>query len=135
MKHLKFVIAGFGVLGVVAIFLPYFKMGPLSVAVWDAKDDEAAKTYITLVAFLIPAVMGIMASVQGKLVRWQSIVAAVGFGLAFLPPFARNGLSPGKAVGAGDAVSGGIGAYLLFFAAVLGLVAAIAAIVKPDEAA
>ena len=139
MKELKYVLIAAGVLGIIAAFLPFISMseGPVSVSLslWDIRKFPQGLTegllngpkqvYVALVLFAIPAVLGVLAAV-GKLSRWHGIVAAIFFLLTFAVEGVRKGISSYQGVDTA------IGGKLLFIAAILGLVAAIAATVKPE---
>jgi hypothetical protein len=120
MPQLKFGILGLGVLGLIAVFLPLVSAGELSISLWDARKADAGQVYLTMGAFLIPAVMGGIAIAQKKLLRYHGIVATIGFAIALLK--------------VRDAFKGAIGGKLMFVAAILGLLVAIAAIAKPEDA-
>lgn len=123
MKQIKFALLGFGLLGVIAIFaLPFISMGPISFTLWKIREADSGAVYITLVGFLMGGVAGGLAVAGKKLLRWQAILGIVGFVLAFIK--VRNGLT-----GEGT----GIGAKLMFISALLGAVAAIAGVAKPEK--
>lgn len=128
MKPVKIAIAVLGVVGVVAMFLPWVSMGEFSVKLWDARQEEALKAYLPLAGFLLAAIMGAMALAKGAMARWQGIVALVGFSLAMIVKEVRIGLT-----GEGP-IETAIGGKLLFLAAALGIVASIIAIAKPEKA-
>ena len=130
MKQIKFGILGAGVIGAIAIFLPYISEGPLSMKFWDFRKVETvgAQPYIALVGFLLAAAMGGLATARKRLSRGLAIGALVGFALAILPDGVRKGLS-------GDGgMHTAIGGKLLFLAAAIGLVVAIVGVVKPEKA-
>lgn len=138
MKQLKFAIAGAGALGIIAVFLPYFSMGGESMTYWDVHKMEGGEmlgllngpkqVYIALACFAVPLVLGLIAIATKQLQRWQAIAAAV-FSLAALAPAGvRKGLT-GE-----EGMSTAIGGKLLFLAALIGLVAAIAGVAKPEKA-
>ncbi len=118
MKQLKFAILGAGLLGLIGVFLPMVSSGKLSFSLWDVRKLAAGQVYLTMVAFIIPIAMGGMAAAKNKMLRWQSIVAAVGFALAL--------------VKVRDAFGGAIGGKVMVIAAAVGLAAAIASIAKPE---
>lgn len=121
MKHLKFAILGTAFLGLIGIFLPLVSAGPVSISLWDVRKLDSGMVYITMFGFLVPAVMGGLAVAQGRLARWQAIVATVGFALALIK--VRDGFS------------GAIGGKVMVLAAAAGLALAIAKSVKPDDKA
>ena len=123
MKQIKFALLGAGLLGVIAIFaLPFVSMGPISFTLWKIREADSGAVYITLLGFLAGAVAGGLAVAAKQLVRWQAIVGIVGFGLAFIK--VRDGLT-----GEGS----GIGAKLMFISALIGLIASIVAVAKPEK--
>lgn len=126
MKGLKFALVVLGLLGIVALFLPYVSAGGISVKMWDARGEEALKVYMPLAGFGLAALMGLLAA-KGGLSRLQAIVALVGFGLAMLVKEVRIGLK-------GEGFDTAIGGKLLFIAAALGLLVALIGLVKPEKA-
>ena len=135
MKNLKFVILAAGVLGLVACFLPYVSEGPISMSIWDFRKFPAGNSglingpkqvYLAFALFGIPALLAATA-LASKLQRALAGVAAGSFLLTFALELVRKGMT-------GDhGVSTAIGGKLLFVAAAVGLVASIAAAVKPEE--
>jgi hypothetical protein len=118
MKHLKFAILGTAFLGLIGIFLPLISAGSASISLWDVRKLDSGMVYLTMVAFIVPLIMGGLAVAQGRLARWQAIVATVGFALALIK--------------VRDAFGGAIGGKLMVVAAAAGLAVAIAKSVKPD---
>jgi len=135
MKNLKFVILAAGVLGLVACFLPYVSEGPISMSLWDFHKFPAGnegllngpkQVYLAFAFFGIPALLAATA-LASKLQRPLAAIAAVSFLLTFALELVRKGMT-------GDhGVSTALGGKLLFVAAAVGLVASIAAAVKPEE--
>ena len=121
MENVKYAILGCGVLGLLGVFLPMVSVGDASISLWKLRAFDAGQVYIVMLGFLIPAIMGGMA-LKGKLLRWQGIVAVLGFGLCVIK------LRP-----IGDSFGGAIGAKLMILGALVGLLAAIAAVVKPAK--
>jgi hypothetical protein len=135
MKQTKFVIIAAGILGVIASFLPYVSEGPLSLSLWQIREFPAGNSgllngpkqvYVALALFAIPALLAATA-LASRLQRALAGVAAVSFLLTFALEAVRKGLT-----GEG-AVSTAIGGKLLFLSALVGLVAAIVALAKPEE--
>lgn len=135
MKNLKFVILAAGVLGIIASFLPYVSEGPFSLSYWDFHKMPAGNSgllngpkqvYVALACFAIPALLAATALAS----KMQRALAAIG-GVSFLVLFALEGVRKGL-TGEGG-MSTAIGGKLLFISAVVGLVASIAAAVKPEE--
>ena len=135
MKQLKIVLAATGLIGIIAAFLPYISIAGHSMTFWDfhkMPGSEMAgllkgpkQVYVALVCFAVPLALGLMA-LAGRLTRWMGSVSAVFFLAAFGPEGVRKGLM------GGDGISTAIGGMLLFLAALVGLVAAVAAIAKPE---
>lgn len=115
MDKAKFAILGFGVLGLLAVFLPFVSAGSESISMWGLREIVGTgQVYLVMGGFLAAAIMGGMALKNG-LLRWQGIVASLGFALTVLK------LRPW-----GTAFSdGAIGAKLLIVSAFLGLACAI----------
>jgi hypothetical protein len=135
MKQLKIVIAAAGLIGIIAAFLPYISLGGHSMTFWDfhkMPGSEMAgllkgpkQVYVAFACFAVPLVLGLIA-MAGRMTRAIGGVSAVFFLAAFGPEGVRKGLM------GGDGISTAIGGKLLFLAALVGLVAAIAAIAKPE---
>lgn len=138
MKPLKIVITVCALLGLLSIFaLPYMSGEGLSIKYWEFRQLPSSmmtgllngpkQVYVALIAFLVPALLGALALATKQLARWQAIVATVFFLIAFAPEGVRKGLT-GE-----DGVSTAIGGKLLFLAALIGLVASIVGIAKPEK--
>jgi hypothetical protein len=135
MKQTKFVIIAAGVLGIIACFLPYISEGPISMSLWDFHKFPAGNSglvngpkqvYLALAMFGIPALLAATA-LASKLQRALAGVAAVSFLATFALELVRKGMT-------GDHnVSTAIGGKLLFLSALVGLVASIVALAKPEE--
>jgi hypothetical protein len=125
MKQIKFAILGAGIIGLIAVFLPFVSVGPFSASLWKLREAPggSGQVFLTMGGFVVGAVMGVLAVTGKRLVRWQAIVSLIGFALSFIK--VRDGLT-----GEGSA----IGAKLLFIAALIGLIAAIAGTAKPEKA-
>lgn len=135
MRQTKFVIIAAGVLGIIALFLPYISEGPFSLSMWDFRKMPAGNSgllngpkqvYVAFAAFAIPALLAATA-LASKLQRALAGVAAVSFLLTFALELVRKGMT------GASGVSTAIGGKLVFLAALVGLVASIVAIVKPEE--
>jgi hypothetical protein len=136
MKQTKFVLIAAGLLGIIACFLPYISEGPISLSMWDFRKmpggssgliNGPKQVYIALVAFAIPAVLAATA-LASRLQRALAGVAAVSFLATFALELVRKGMS-----GEGG-VSTAMGGKLVFLAALVGLVASIVAVAKPEQA-
>ena len=122
MKHLKFAVLAAGLLGLISIFaLPLMKAGPLSMTMWDVRIIDPGQVYITLAAFAVPAILAGLAIARGGMARWQAIIATVFFALGVVKCRENMSLATGGKV--------------MLIAAVLGLVVAIVATVKPSAPA
>lgn len=121
MKELKLAIAGLGVLGIIGIFLPMGEIAGQSISYWKVREFDGGNFWMVVAGFVVPIAMAGMAIAQGAMVRWQAGVAAAGFALAALK--------------LREAFEAGLGGKVMLIAAVLGLVAAIVAIVKTEKAA
>ena len=117
MKKLKFGIAGAGLLGVIATFLPMVE--GVSIKLWDLLSVDAAQFMMTFAGYVIGLAVGGMAIVKPPLKRQFTGIAVAGFALSTLKM--RNGFD------------GAIGSKLLLIAAVVGLLVSIGAIIKPEE--
>ncbi len=97
------------------MFLPL--MGGMSL--FDAFSLAPAQVLLTGAGFILGIVFGAM-SLNKPLGRTFAIICAAGFALSTIKLL--------------DAFSAGIGGKLMFIAAIIGLIASIAVIVKPGEA-
>ncbi len=128
MKPLKFVLLTLGLLCLVAVFLPFLTLGEFSVSLWKLKAVKAGPTWIALLGSLALVAVAGVGVAKGQLGRGLAIgatiagliIAAITF-LQFSPeaPFAK--------------VSG-VGAKLLLMGGLVGFVAGIIGIVKPERA-
>lgn len=135
MKQLKIAIAAAGIVGIIATFLPYISIEGHSMTFWDFHKIPAGdmvgllkgpkQVYVALACFAVPLALGLMA-LAGRLARWQGVVSSVFFLAAFGPEGVRKGLL------GGDGIHTALGGKLLFLAALVGLVASVAAIAKPE---
>lgn len=135
MNPLKIVLAIAGALGLVGVFLPYVSEGGMSMSTWDFHSLPAGNegilngpqsVYIILAGFAVVLLMGILAFAT-KLARWQGIVALVFALIEFSTKLVRKGLM-GE-----EEMKTAIGGKLLFIAAIIGVVASIGALVKPEQ--
>src|SRR3569623_2999074 len=135
MKQLKYVLAGAGLIGIIAAFLLYISIEGHSMTFWDFHKFPGGEmagllkgpkqVYVALACIAVPLALGLWA-MAGRLARWMGGVSSVVFLAAVGPEGVRKGLM------GGDGVSTAIGGKLLFLAALVGLVAAVAAIAKPE---
>lgn len=127
MNNLKFGVLACGLIGLIAVFLPWVSMGELSMSLWKAREGDAAQVYLIMGSFAAALVMGAMAAAKPPMQRWQSIVALIGFALVVVK--IRNGL-PVDFLKA----PGGIGMKLVGLAAIAGVVFSILTLAKPEKA-
>lgn len=119
MKHLKFAVLAAGVLGLISIFaLPVISEGPMKVTMWDLRILDPGQVYLTMAAFLVPAIIAGLAIAQKGMARWHGIVAAVFFALGVVKCRENFSLA--------------VGGKLMLIAAAVGLLVAIVATVKPS---
>lgn len=112
-SKLKYVILALGLGGVIGIVaLPFVEVSELKIYALDT----GIHGIILLIAFLVPALLAGLGIFMG-MHRWQSILAAVGFLVAGM-----------KSAGEG----GSTGQTVALFAAFLGLIVSILAIIKPE---
>jgi hypothetical protein len=124
---MKKLILAFGVLGVVAMFIP---MGGGMPSMFSMlKAFAMGQLVIMLVAFALPAAMGAMAMSKPPLQKWQAGVALAGFGLAAWKLQIWTWLSH-----IGEAVKS-IPTLLFMVAVIGGVIASIMALVKSEETA
>ena len=135
MKQTKFAIVAAGILGIIACFLPYISEGPISVSMWDFRNMPAGNSglingpkqvYIALALFAIPALLAATA-LASRLQRALAGIAAGAFALTFALELVRKGMT------GAEGLSTAIGGKLVFVAALVGLVASITAVAKPEE--
>src|SRR5687768_11653637 len=135
MKQTKFAIIAAGILGIIAVFLPYISEGPISVSMWDFRNMPAGNSgllngpkqvYVALALFAIPALLAATA-LAGKLQRALAGIAAGAFALTFALELVRKGMT------GAEGLSTALGGKLVFLAAIVGLVASITAVAKPEE--
>lgn len=127
MNNLKFGILICGLLGLIAVFLPWVSFGEASFSLWKARQGDAAQVYLIMGAFGAALAMGAMSVAKAPLLRWQSIVALIGFALVVVK--IRDGLpmdfmkSPG-----------GIGMKLVGLSAIAGVIISALTLAKPETA-
>ena len=110
-----------GLVGLLGCFLPLYVRGDATISFFGMRELDAAQTFTVMTAFAAALAMAALAGSRGML-RWQALVAAIAF--AFVIAKLR-----------GDVIDllwrGAIGGKLMALATSLGLVAAIAAVVRP----
>ncbi|MBL4635377.1 MAG: hypothetical protein JKY56_16070, partial [Kofleriaceae bacterium] len=114
MEKTKFAVLGFGVLGLLAVFLPFISFGDESFSMWKLREAVGSgQVFMIMGGFLAAAIMGGLALKDG-MARWQGIVASLGFALTLVK------LRPW-----GPAFSdGAIGAKLMILSAFIGIAVA-----------
>ena len=117
MNNVKFGIVAAGGLGILAAFLPFVSMGDQTMSLFGMRSLVAGQVYLTLGCFVVALVVGLLA--LKKAARWHGIVATLAFGLGVLKNRGN--------------MEGAIGAKLLLIAALLGLVASVIVLVKPEK--
>ena len=127
MNNLKFGVLACGLLGLIGCFLPMVSFGDQSISLWKLREAPGAsgQVYLTMIAFIVPLVMGALAAAKPPMQRWQAIVALVGFILGFIK--LREGFF--KLI-----TDGAIGAKLMGISVLAGVVFAVLCIAKPETA-
>jgi hypothetical protein len=130
MKEARLVILIASIVGMFAMFLPFFSVDHLSVTYWDFRTgDEAGvgwlngpcQVYFALAGFATPLLLVLLGPARRPL---GALAAAVGFALAF----ACDGVHHGMSI---EGVSTAMGGKLLFVSALVGGAASLVAFVKP----
>lgn len=127
MNNLKFGVLACGLLGLIGCFLPMISFGDQSISLWKLREAPggSSQVYMTMLAFIVPLVMGAMAAAKPPMQRWQAIVALIFFGFGFVK--LREGFF--KLI-----TDGAIGAKLMAISVIAGVVFAILCIAKPEQA-
>jgi hypothetical protein len=121
MNNIKYGILAFGVLGLIGCFLPMISEEGMSISLFKLREADAGMVYIVMAGFAAAAVMGGLA-LKG-LLRWQAIVATVGFALVLIK--FRDGLPT-------DIFKGAIGSKLMGLSMIGGVICSIIGIAKPE---
>lgn len=122
MKNAKYTIVAASVLGLLGIFaLPYVE----GIKLWALRSEGevSSQVYIALFGFLCALVVAGIAAARGKMGRALGIVTTILYLLTLAVGAVHDGFKDGTA----------IGAKVLLIAAVLGFVASIAVVVKPER--
>jgi hypothetical protein len=77
VRHLKFGVVLFGVVGLVGVFLPQTVAGH-SISFWSTASNEG-NVYLVVAAYALAALVGTVAVVAPPMQRWHSLVALVSF--------------------------------------------------------
>jgi hypothetical protein len=141
MKNTKVVLAGAGVLGLLAVFvMPYITVEHMSLKFWDLRLmperrmasgllEGPQQVYVAVLGFTIALIAGAQAIAAKRMMRPVAIAGAVGCLMALATAGVRQGMS------GGGGMDTAIGGKMLFLAAALGLVAAVVGAIKPDPQA
>ena len=124
MKNLKIGILAFGILGVVALFIPQHGFSLFSML----KLLGASYLVPVLGGFVVAAIMGILGMTKPPLLQWQAGVAAAGFAAVFVRMKFWEILKH-----FGSAVKE-VPSLLLIIAVIGGLIVSIMALAKPESA-
>ena len=127
MNNLKFGVLACGLVGLIAIFLPQVTFGDISISLWKAREAPggAAQVYMVMAGYIAPLIMGAMAAAKPPMLRWQSIVALVGF--LFVRFKMRDALPF-------NIFKGAIGAKLMGLALYAGTICSVLTLAKPETA-
>lgn len=120
MKNLKIVILVCGVVGLVALILPLSGRSLLK----DAFEIDTLSALVYAASFALPAIMAAMALARPPMQAWQPGVALAGFVLGFVRFRVWD-----VALHLGSA---GAAWILLLLAIVVGMVASVLALLKPE---
>ncbi len=128
MNNLKFGVLACGVIGVIAVFLPWVSFGPMTASLWKARSGpEGGQVYLIMGSFAVAAIMGGLAVAKAPMQRWQGVVALLGFLLVLVK--IREGL-PMDFMKA----PGGIGMKLIGLSSIVGAVVSVLTLAKPETA-
>jgi hypothetical protein len=128
MKPVKFVLLALGALCAIAIFLPFVEAGPLKASFWELREAKAAPTFIALLGSLGLVTVAGLGVAKGAFGRGMAAGTAVlGLVIAAITILQFSPEAPfGKVAGTG--------AKILLAGGLLGFVASIAALIKPERA-
>lgn len=126
MNNLKFGVLACGLLGIIGCFLPMVSAGGASISFFSMKElIGSGQVFMVMGGYAAGLAMGAMAAAKPPMLRWQGIVAIVGFGFVVFKM--RDGFL--KLI-----TDGAIGAKLMGISAIAGLVLAILCVAKPETA-
>jgi hypothetical protein len=127
VNNLKFGVLACGLVGLIAIFLPQVTFGDISISLWKAREAPggAAQVYMVMAGYIAPLIMGAMAAAKPPMLRWQSIVALIGF--LFVLFKMRDALPF-------NIFKGAIGAKLMGLTAYAGAILSALTLAKPETA-
>jgi hypothetical protein len=128
MKPVKFVLLALGALCAIAVFLPFVQAGPLKLSFWELREAKAAPTFIALLGSLALAGIAGLGVAKGRFTRGMAAgTAALGLIIAVITILQFTPEEPfGKFAG--------IGAKILLGGGLIGFVASIVGLIKPDRA-
>jgi hypothetical protein len=123
VNNIKFGVLASGLIGLIACFLPLASGEGMSISFWDMHNVDMAQTMMVMAGYGLGLAMGAMAAAKPPMLRWQAIVALLGF--AFVVFKFRGGFL--------DLIThGAIGAKLMGLAAIAGLVFSGLCLAKPE---
>jgi quinol-cytochrome oxidoreductase complex cytochrome b subunit len=128
MKPVKFVLLALGALCAIAVFLPFIDVGPIKASFWELRQAKAAPTFIALIGSLALAGLATLGVVKGRFTRGMAAGTAVlGLVIAVITILQFTPEAPfGKVAGTG--------AKILLGGGLIGFVASIVGLIKPDRA-
>ncbi len=128
MKPVKFVLLVLGALCAIAIFLPFVELGPVKASFWELRTAKAGPTFIALIGSLALAALAGLGVAKQRFTRGMAAGTAVlGLIIAAITILQFSPEAPfGKVAG--------MGAKLLLAGGLLGFVASVVALIKPDRA-
>lgn len=123
MNNIKFGVLASGLIGLIACFLPLASGEGISMSWWDLHNVDMVQTMLVMAGFGLGLAMGAMAAAKPPMLRWQAIVALLGF--AYVVFKFRGGFL--------DLIThGAIGAKLMGIAAIAGIVFSGLCLAKPE---
>jgi hypothetical protein len=127
MKPVKFVLLALGALCALAVFLPFVEIGPIKASFWELREAKAAPTFIALLGSLALAAIAGLGVAKGRFTRGMAAGTAVlGLVIAVITILQFTPEAPfGKVAGTG--------AKLLLGGGLVGFVASIVGLIKPDR--
>jgi hypothetical protein len=134
VNNLKFGVLACGLTGLVGSFMPFLNLRTEAVGFFDLRGTPGGTSYVLMImaGYVAALIVGAMAATKPPILRWQSIVAIVGFAWA---GFKLNDGMGGYGGGFIELITDGeIGAKVMAISAVAGLAFAILCIVKPEPA-
>ncbi len=127
MKQIKFVVLAIGILGVIAVFLPFFDAGGVKASLWELRKLKSGPTYIALLASLAMAATAGFAVSKQRFGRGLAALTAVAGAVMAMITIAQ--FEPEAPFGK----LAGLGAKILLFGGVAGVLASLVALIKPDR--